>query len=1730
MDHLRETLLRLRKNLNILQEREAKHANNAPLDLLNQIKDHRTAIGLTEQALAGEITEAEWREALRPLLVHIRDQSEAHPEWGVNLGDIDGDLIGNIIVGRDISAGGDIVTGVKQTATGQVIAQAGPGGTATVNYYESPLAVASKSGRCDYYSHINLPPNFVPRRELLDTLKQTLLTGSQDVALTSKLKMSALHGMGGIGKSVLARALCDEPEVQARFSDGILWTTLGQTLTEDDLKTKLRAWIETLGGIIGETAPSLDQLKNNLAGQLKERACLLIVDDMWRYPEAAWFNAGGPACRLLLTTRDAEAAHQLGATIAPVSEMTEAEAITLLEEWAGRPLSQSEPDLTTQIVKRLDYLPLALKLAGEQLRRQEPDRWLANFSTQKLKSRRDETVHGNLFDTFALSLNDLPTQEQSLYLSLAIFKEDEPIPPQAITLLWSQLDDDYDPADTEDLLADLADRALLQLHDNWTVSLHDLVRDFMAEKLPAESQQQAHAALLTGYRATQQGQGWPTTSDDGYLYAHLAYHLDALAAHDEAAAGELKQLFADDRWLHARVPADDYRYDGYLADLDLVWQRAERQAKQQLEADQAPEAISDLVHYALIQTSINSLAGQYPPALVARAVETRLWSMERAISVARKVVKPGTRAEICRRLLAVGPLPQEQINQLSQLGLTAVQAIGDEWSRVEVLTTLAPHLTGTAQTQALAEALRAAQPTGDGVNLAYALLILAPYLSGELLAEALRAAQTIGDGANLAHALTSLAPHLTGELLAESLRAAQTIGDEWSRVEVLTTLAPHLTGTAQTQALAETLQAALAIDDGGHRFYALTSLAPHLTGTAQTQALAEALWAAQAIGNERERAAALTRLAPHLTGELLAEALRTINMLFSNSVLTGLVPHLSGQQLAESLRITPPIGDEGYRAAALTRLALHLTGSTKKRALAEALRAAQAIGNERERAEVLTTLAPHLTGAAKERALDEALRAAQAIGNERERAEVLTTLAPHLTGSTKERALAEALRAAQAIGNERKRAEVLTTLAPHLMGSAKERALDEALRANLAEVLRTALVTFRPDVQAKVLTVLAPYLNREQLAEAPQVALAIENAVAKALTALAPYLAGDLLAEVLRGAQTIGDKLIWVRALMALAPHLTGSAKERALVEALRMAQAINDEQERVEVLTTLAPHLTSDFLDEFLQIVQAIGNERKRAEVLATIALHLTGSAKERALDEALRAAQAIGNERERVEVLTTLAPHLTGEQLAVALRMAQAIGDEVPRFEALTALAPYLTGTAKGHALTEALRAAQVIDERVRGRALTILASHLTGTVKEPALAEALRAAQAIGNEGSRAEALTGLAPHLTGEQLAEALRAAQAIGNEGSRAEALTGLAPHLSGEQLAVALRVAQAIGEEGSRADALIGLVPHLTGEQLAEALRAAQAIDNERGRVEVLTTLAPHLTGEQLAEVLRAAQAIGNEGSRAEALIGLVPHLTGQQLAEALRAAQAIDNERERVEVLTTLAPHLTGEQLAEALRAAQAIGNEGSRAEALTGLAPHLTGEQLAEALRAAQAIGNEGSRAEALTGLAPHLTGEQLAEVLRAAQAIGEEGSRADALIGLAPHLTGEQLAEVLRAAQAIGDERSRAAVLTRLVPHLTGTAQAQALAEGLEAAQAIGKAWGNVLAHLAPHLPSATVRDFVVTELGRFRRVNRSELLDLLSQEALFNRETLGLSAEAMAAISGSIIEVCGEWRWL
>jgi hypothetical protein len=81
---LKQFLETLHHHLNILKEREAKFGGNVPLDLINQIEDHQTALALVESRLAGEISSEELAEQLKPLVLGL-DRGDTEIVSGKNI-------------------------------------------------------------------------------------------------------------------------------------------------------------------------------------------------------------------------------------------------------------------------------------------------------------------------------------------------------------------------------------------------------------------------------------------------------------------------------------------------------------------------------------------------------------------------------------------------------------------------------------------------------------------------------------------------------------------------------------------------------------------------------------------------------------------------------------------------------------------------------------------------------------------------------------------------------------------------------------------------------------------------------------------------------------------------------------------------------------------------------------------------------------------------------------------------------------------------------------------------------------------------------------------------------------------------------------------------------------------------------------------------------------------------------------------------------------------------------------------------------------------------------------------------------------------------------------------------------------------------------------------------------------------------------------------------------------
>ncbi|MDX1522136.1 MAG: NB-ARC domain-containing protein, partial [Anaerolineae bacterium] len=80
MTDYKAILRQLRDNRNTLLNKKSRLAGDETTGLLNQITDHEQAIGLTEQVILGDLSEADWRMAIKRLLVEIKLPGEADRE------------------------------------------------------------------------------------------------------------------------------------------------------------------------------------------------------------------------------------------------------------------------------------------------------------------------------------------------------------------------------------------------------------------------------------------------------------------------------------------------------------------------------------------------------------------------------------------------------------------------------------------------------------------------------------------------------------------------------------------------------------------------------------------------------------------------------------------------------------------------------------------------------------------------------------------------------------------------------------------------------------------------------------------------------------------------------------------------------------------------------------------------------------------------------------------------------------------------------------------------------------------------------------------------------------------------------------------------------------------------------------------------------------------------------------------------------------------------------------------------------------------------------------------------------------------------------------------------------------------------------------------------------------------------------------------------------------------
>jgi WD40 repeat protein len=338
-----------------------------------------------------------------------------------------------------------------------------------------PLPEGLRNTRTTYITAPPIVANYIDRPEAIRELRDTLFAEAQH----GGIGLTALEGMGGVGKTVLAQALFRDEAVQQAFPDGLVWITLGREPTYE-LTAGLREIVRALGGATYGDVQAEAAYRTTIA----KKAALIVIDDVWRKEDLEPFLADSRRSKILFTTRDASIARSAGAREYKVSLLNAAEGRELLAHWAGVDTAQLPP-AADDILRECDMLPMALSTVGALLRDAAAPDWndtLALLRNADLTAIERELPAGStsFFRAIDVSVNSLPPEMRQLYAILAVLLDDIPATLQMLETLWN-----LDEPEVQRVSRRLTDRSLAQIDEKTGgLYLHHLQLEYLRSRFP----------------------------------------------------------------------------------------------------------------------------------------------------------------------------------------------------------------------------------------------------------------------------------------------------------------------------------------------------------------------------------------------------------------------------------------------------------------------------------------------------------------------------------------------------------------------------------------------------------------------------------------------------------------------------------------------------------------------------------------------------------------------------------------------------------------------------------------------------------------------------------------------------------------------------------------------------------------------------------------------------------------------------------------------------------------------------------------------------------------------------------------------------------------------------------------------------------------------------------------------------------------------------------------------
>ncbi|WP_404783164.1 tetratricopeptide repeat protein [Altericista sp. CCNU0014] len=377
-------------------------------------------------------------------------------------------------------------------------------------------------------------PSNLPRSGVVQFVgrDQKLIDLHAQLQQNDRIAITAIAGMGGIGKTELALQYAIAQLQHQTYPAGFCWLTC----RAQEIATQIVSFAKTkLLLAIPDDLEAKEQV-DLIWQRWPAGNALIVLDDVTDYNAIAlYLPPPDPRFKVLITTRQ-----NFGASVTTINieELSDEAAIALLKSIVGDERIEAQQEDAQALCKWVGNLPLGLELLGRFLVG-KPD-WAIAKLLERLESKRlaakalIETESGmtatlGVAAALELSWAELSQPEQDLACLLGMFAV-APIP-------WSLVEPCFPEVDSDDLEdwrdKGLRDRSLIKRVGEGTYQLHQIVQEYFRFKLQSYSQQTSHlktSFFKTLVKISESIQETPSAQEITDIESSIT-HIEELAIH-----------------------------------------------------------------------------------------------------------------------------------------------------------------------------------------------------------------------------------------------------------------------------------------------------------------------------------------------------------------------------------------------------------------------------------------------------------------------------------------------------------------------------------------------------------------------------------------------------------------------------------------------------------------------------------------------------------------------------------------------------------------------------------------------------------------------------------------------------------------------------------------------------------------------------------------------------------------------------------------------------------------------------------------------------------------------------------------------------------------------------------------------------------------------------------------------------------------------------------------------